>query len=287
MTRFLMTNALSVAILTFGAVSEASAAPILWYHYGSSGPAGTLTDASGRGNNGTATGSTFVANRPPNADLIPGVPLSAGALSINGNFGSGGLTNASNIVTLPMIQANGGITFETWLYRNALNNNTSGIQVLLEIEAVGLFIERDTNFVAWTNGEDSRILTNTGIGIGEWHHIAGVFDSGTNAIIGGSLQGSIRFYLDGSLILSAPTRIGPILDNLSRPTGIGRHPELGFETLNGLQFESRISLGALRPNELLLPAQAQAIPEPASIVLFGLGGLLLGAYRLRRNSGVA
>jgi hypothetical protein len=264
----------------------ASGEPIVWYRYGTSGVATTLTDVSGNGNNGIATGSTFSTSRPPNANLIPGVPLSAGALSINGNAGSGGLSNASNIVTLPMIQASGGITFETWLFRNALNNNTSGVQDLLETEEVGLLIERNTDLVSWTNGQDARILTSTPVSIGEWHHIAGVFDSGANSIMGGSLQGSIRFYLDGSLILTAPTRIGSILDSDSRPVGIGRHPlqAITSETFNGMLFESRISLGALTPDELLLPAQAQSVPEPGSLVLLSLGSLaVVGWMRLRRS----
>jgi hypothetical protein len=238
-------------------------AALVWYHYQSAGPATTLTDASGNGYNATATGSTFVADRPPNADLIPGVPLTAGSFKVDGAFGSGATTDATDLYTNATIQANGGFTMETWFRRDDVNNSSSGYQKLMQGELENFFVPPDSNNLGWSDGIASPPIFAT-VNVGEWHHAAAVFDSGSNPLVGGTISGTLRLYLDGNLDYTQPETLIAARDNVSNPTWIGRSNS-GNESFNGDLFETRISLGALAPADFLLPRLQTNSPPGAPI----------------------
>jgi hypothetical protein len=228
-------------------------AALVWYHYSSTeGPATTLIDASGNGYNATATGSEFVADRPPNADLIPGVPLTAGSFKVDGGFESGATTNATNLYTNASIQANGGFTMETWFRRDGANNSFNGYQKLMQGELENFFVPSFTDKVGWSDGLTPPPIFATA-NVGEWHHVAAVFDSGSNALVSGTISGELRLYFDGNLAYSQPETLAATRDDIvNNPTWIGRSNS-GVESFNGELFETRISLGALAPSDLLLP----------------------------------
>ena len=232
-------------------------ASYIWYQYGTSGTPTILADISGDGIDAQVTGCTFVPDRPPSADLIPGVPTTAGSLLIDGNAGSGVRTIDTDVLPTELIQANGGYTFETWFLREGVDNNTTGVQDFFDaVESARIL--RDTNQVFWGVGIGTDSVTSpTVLNVGEWYHLAVVFDSGSNPLVDGSLTGTLRIYIDGNLTASGVVTLSSDRDanSVDRPLAIGRHSSDGIptETFNGELFETRISLGALQPDQFLLP----------------------------------
>lgn len=254
---------------------------LVWYSYGETGSAAVLTDVSGNSNHGTATGAVFDPDRPPGADDIPGVSLSAGSLVINGNLNTGGTSNASNLLSNATIQANGGFTMETWLYRTALNNNTSGsVQKVMQLEVENFFFRRGSNQIGFSDGTTSPPLFTT-VPVGEWHHVAAVFDSGLNPLVAGTLSGELRLYLDGDLMLSQAQLLTTARDVQSTRIFIGRGNE-SDSAWNGKLFETRVTLGTLDSDEFLLPALPSAVPEPGSLTMLAACALTVAAFCLRK-----
>lgn len=233
-----------------------SPSTLVWYNYGSSGPATALTDVSGNGYDATSVGTIFVPDRPPGADRIPGVPLAAGSLQVDGNTGSGAATAAKDLVTNTAIDNSGGLTMETWFNRAGTNNNSTSIQKLFQIELENFFIPRDSNQMGWSDGISPPPLFAT-VGVQEWHHVAAVF-APAGPLVNDTINGELRLYLDGQLADSQAETLTAARDLSSNPLYVGRS-NTQFETFNGRLFETRITLGALTPDQFLLPA-ANAAP---------------------------
>ena len=81
-----------------------------------------------------------------------------------------------------------------------------------------------------------------------------------NPETGVQMSGTLTYYLDDVVPLGSATVIKDEFgDTLNRPITVGRHP-LGFsgDNFDGLIYESRVSLGALEPSELLFGGSGSA-----------------------------
>lgn len=113
-----------------------------------------------------------------------------------------------------------------------------------------------------------------GPSLNEWHHIVGTFNRGQAAI-----------YIDGELKVSETLYVSSIMNDV-QPLIIGGCWDYGgadrfASALNGLADDIRIYNRALSAAEV---AQLYAIPEPATLILIGLGWVMLRKRQARQVS---
>jgi hypothetical protein len=114
----------------------------------------------------------------------------------------------------------------------------------------------------------SPVLTSSAaVGNGVWHNIAVTFASGTQTL-----------YVDGQ-VAGTSSAVGTISSNAGTALALGAWTGDGNGYSNSSMTDFRVY------NTVLTQAQIQAIPEPSSMVLCGLGavGLLLAARRRRKS----
>jgi len=117
-----------------------------------------------------------------------------------------------------------------------------------------------------TQPQGSKARGSVNINDGEWHHVAGVYDGAEYTL-----------YIDGILDGSAVPATGPIAQTTSHKFTIG-----AFERSSSVSKFYDGYIDDVRVYDQALDASAilTLVPEPATIGLLGLGGLLL---RRRKN----
>lgn len=233
--------------------------PIGYYRLGESPAQTTAQDSSPFARNGTYNG--VVTRGVPGA--IVDDPNTAAAFA--GGFVGipGGPFNLANSFSL-----------EAWV----LNNNTTALGRIIAngqpgALGYGLGVLTDGRLRFTTYGildYDSNVVVTRD---GNYHHVVVTFDSGND----------VNFYLDGVLrqtvLGTLPARSSPF------DLTIGRNPVGVLEPWNGsideVAIYSYVLSGAQVQNHF--QAGITAIPEPASLTLFGLGTIGLLSYGLHRR----
>ncbi|MEM7315290.1 MAG: LamG-like jellyroll fold domain-containing protein [Planctomycetota bacterium] len=248
------THTLTIAVILVAA-NLASAQTVFHYSYNASDPFPTIVDISGAGNNAFAGELAFLSTDVPTT----GVPAGSGDRSFDSSdptaiqgFESGAVTDQILLLENFDIEAAGGFTFETWFKWNG----GGAVNSIIDYAGTDKFVI-DQRFGASTEMAMRMDPVDYPLGevtAGEWHYAAFTFDSTGNTVDGNlAIEGLATGYFDGltPIDLGVATK-SDFGDSLARPFGIGQHP-IGFDLdyFDGTVYETRVSLGALSPEELL------------------------------------
>jgi len=253
-----------VLVLVLGLAGHASADLVGYWPLD-----GDAADLSGNGLDGTINGDVA-----PTADRF-GNP--SGAMSF-----AGGGSDRIDVGDPPEFNLTGAMTLAAWVYLDSTSDVHGGrnARVISKMDGGGrrswsLNIEKSVGGVPFpgtlqvaSDGNTVISLNDTEtLPLDQWLHMAGVYKPGE----------AMELYLNGELQVINTTDI-PASQHSDNGTSvfIGNRPACGDCGWYGALDEVRIY------NEALTQAQVQAvmaIPEPATMLMLGLGGLAL----IRRN----
>ena len=186
-----------------------------------------------------------------------------------------GVDSRVTIADNPLFQLTHSLTLEATIRLDALAVNAQPIVLRMD-DRSGLdpFVLRVTSdgYADFTfRSEDNTrtsLTSNDFVPLGEFVHIAGTLDDAT---------GSMKIFIDGRLSAELTTNLRPIgeLDPTRRPgVGIGSWSYEAQNVFDGVIDEVRIW------------DEARAVPEPSTITLFTMAGLVgaFVAWRKRRRT---
>jgi hypothetical protein len=252
------------------------------FHYNYSAVVGTdVFDIGGAGNNAVLGPAAVISSDAP----TEGVPSVVGLNSLDSSDNAaaranqaGAVTTAVSLLDNDRIETAGGFTYETWFKWDG----AGGVNSIIDYAGTDKLVIDQRNGASTTLAMrmDPVDLPIGNVTAGQWHYVAFVFDTSGNTQVGDTITGQATAYFDGlePISLGTATKSG-FGDSLVRPIGIGQHP-IGFDLdfFDGKVFETRVSLGALAPSQLLY------VPEPCSAIAITLGALMLGLGSRRRSS---
>jgi hypothetical protein len=244
-----------LGMMVVGMASAAQAATLIgkWDFNEGSGAVGL--DSSGNGNNATlVAGPGYVSTGAGNT----GVQLTA-AMSQYIDYGA-----------VPLFDITGPLTLESWF--NLLTEPAKTGEPLIFGKDHTLFGTTMWGAQSYSYLGGGNYNVSTAIALNQMHHLVNTWDGTTLAV-----------YLDGALIGTKlnppapnPNLVHPLLSGKPGPSDAA-----GF--IDMIMDEARIYTGALSEAEVLASYAAgpSVVPEPVSIGLAGVSGLLLLSRKRR------
>lgn len=244
---------LIMAILMLMATLETAATAALIAHYPMTEGYGTsLIDISGNGNHATAAGTSWDGSIL-NFDGVSDYALVANSQSLN---------ITTNSMTL--------MAWIKWDIDPATGNDWATFVNMNTDNQYRLQHNKDNSafeFAIRTTLGNKWVFSGTAPRIDQWYHLAGTYDGS-----------SLNMYVNG-LLENSVSHSGTIVGS-NKPLIIGNNPanNRGFA---GSIVDMRIYDTALSESDIaLIAATAWVIPEPATVILLGLGAI--GLVKRRR-----
>lgn len=236
--------------------------PVLSYSFPASwdGTGTVVTDLSAAGNDGS------IKVTP---SLSPTVPSWAtlGTQSLNTSGGSI-LTDDTLQLNNAAVAAAGGFSYDvSFLWDGTHRSNWGSVQKILDYagtESLQLVTSDGGQADLNVRFDDSQNVLSTVILPNTWYSVSVQFDTQGNTVDGnGDLAGVVSMVVNGDVYSASATKTKKG-DELGRGIGIGQLALANHLVyLDGLIYDPSVSLGVTM------------IPEPTTLSLVGLGGLLL------------
>ena len=251
---------LTVIPILAGVTTTANAAMIVEYTF-SDGNTGTASNTGtlGAAMNGSITGGSITSSpfSPDNQALLLGGNTGNGIAMPNGyDFGSA--FTVESLARLDALQGSQNILFDDF--------GAPGVLLTIDTATQKLRLNTST-----TGSGDISILSPGTFSLGQWHHVAGIYD--------GSF---LKLYLDGILVSSQSTS-GSVMNHALVTPHVGVESDGSVLPWRGAIDDFRIHDTALMVSEFNGGNSIPSVPVPAALWLFGSGLLgLVGTARRKK-----